>query len=249
MGQLSPQDIALGRAALAQGAINRSQLDQAAARVTANQAPDLARAFLMLGTLTVQQLEHLRRMSSSDASRLSASGYGPPGSLSASTRGPAPGSLSGSRRGPPATNNLSGSVHGRAAPGNMQGPPPGYGSAPLAPSFGDSAQGFGAPPPAGFGSQPGFNPQGGGFGAPPPAFGAPPSGFGAPPPSGFGAPPPSGFGAAGPAGFGSAAGPAGFGSAAGPAGFGSAAKGSGGYPVPITIVPGNLSDEDIAAIA
>ncbi len=28
-----------------------------------------------------------------------------------------------------------------------------------------------------------------------------------------------------------------------------AAKGSGGYPVPITIVPGNLSDEDIAAIA
>ncbi|RMG07997.1 MAG: hypothetical protein D6731_22685, partial [Planctomycetota bacterium] len=67
MPELTPQDIALGRAALRQGVIDRPQLDAAVALLRAGRSPDLGRALVQTGALAPAQVDLLASRASPSA--------------------------------------------------------------------------------------------------------------------------------------------------------------------------------------
>ena len=253
MQPYSPEDIALGRAAMQRGWIDRSQLDSGLARLKAGQASDLGQALQAAGLLTPAQVNELRGGSAPPPAP--AGDWTEAATLHGKPSPAAPGAPAWSENAtladqpPGAQFSEAATLHGKpsplgSAPGAPSGSAPGAWSeaatlhgkpSPLGSAPGGSA--FGAPGGSGFGAPP----PGSAFGAPPPggsAFGAPPGGsaFGAPPPSAFGAPGGSAFGAPPPSAFGGPPpGGSGFGSAPPLGGPGSAfgsGPGSGAYGAP-----------------
>ena len=76
MPDLSQHDIALGRVALAQGAISRPQLDAAVSFVRSGRASDLSRALLTTGGLTPAQLSSLQQQLKNGSRVISLPGTG-----------------------------------------------------------------------------------------------------------------------------------------------------------------------------
>ncbi len=217
---LSPDDIALGRAALTRGWISRPQLDSAVAALREGRTPDLAGALVQAGYLTPQQVQQLR------GAGAPAPASPPPATPPAGDDDEAPtlhdmvrpGAASPVPFGGPSAGagfDPTGPSFGRPAPPRPTGGYPGFGgpSAPAPFDPGGVTQGPGqlmSPGSSSFPGGPAPSPPQGGFGSPsgsrfgPPAgpsgsaFGAPAGGFGAPSGSTFGAPP--GGGAFGPSG-------------------------------------------------
>jgi predicted Ser/Thr protein kinase len=204
MPQLSPQDIAFGKAALTNGVITRPQLDSAVSFFNSGRAQDLQRALMATGGISPTQLERLQSQLGPGTARVA-----PPISGSQFRDLNEAKTLSDDEDEPTVPDGA------MFAPGFT--PPPNFGAPPpRAPGFGPPPGGsaFG-PPPSSFGPPPSS------FGPPPSSFGPPPAGFG--PPSAFG-PPAGGFAPPG----GSAFGPPG-GSAFGPPPVGGFNSGSGAH--------------------